>query len=802
MSLFKLNPSISLSDIIPTEIYENSEKFILFLKAYYDWMQTSTIDISNVSGTFNVNEYVIGQSSNALAKILQIKSDTSQLVVLVQNDVFFRRNESIIGQTSAASAKIIKTVDNVLKTSSNLIEYRDLEKSVDKFADYLKYELYQSIPSEISGDAIDTAKTIRDHYQSKSQENSYRYLFKSLYNEEIELIYPGEEILRVSDGKFVKNKIIRTNITSDIFNFLFKTIRGLTSGAIANIVDIKLVNIGSIQVAEITLSLVSGTFIAGETIFDISGDLATTLTLYGMIADFNIINSGSGYTENDTLQITGDGESAVVKINSVNASPINALKVNAYGQGYRLNTYANVDNTGTSGTGLIVKITGIEDTYNVTDGVTNYTVGRVSDIKIVNKGYGYKNIPSITLIDNTISNIGLLHENLFQIVNSGNNYSVGDWLSFSSTTGSGANAIISSVVEYDVTLLLEDDSIILLEDTYSLMNEIATQIGEIDRIKVTNYGSGYISSDLPVITVNTSTGSNANIIVLGVQGTGSNVVVDVANNYGGIGSIRQIEIVDFGVAYTNANVDCTLAGNGDANVVPIISGIGISSGKFINDDGKIDYKKIQDSYFYQDFSYVIRSGIEIATYRDIVKKIIHPAGLEFFGEIAISSNFDVFSKIDKQIPDFCILNVIKNLELRPLILDNTDQKISINIIPSSIKFIPSREYLLWKDEIIFNAADLTINSVSSKTFLDLVFENYQRISSDVTLYTKLSGTVSTYANNTIYGIGTAFESDIVSGDNIVIGDDKFVVSNVVSNTEMTILVDSTMTYSDYSIYKL
>jgi hypothetical protein len=47
--------------------------------------------------------------------------------------------------------------------------------------------------------------------------------------------------------------------------------------------------------------------------------------------------------------------------------------------------------------------------------------------------------------------------------------------------------------------------------------------------------------------------------------------------------------------------------------------------------------KIQDSYYYQDYSYVIRTTQQSFYWRELVKKILHPAGMELFGEVYISS---------------------------------------------------------------------------------------------------------------------------------------------------------------------
>ena len=80
-----------------------------------------------------------------------------------------------------------------------------------------------------------------------------------------------------------------------------------------------------------------------------------------------------------------------------------------------------------------------------------------------------------------------------------------------------------------------------------------------------------------------------------------------------------------------------------ANILDLSNGViqetlgcfGETSGKFLNSDGKVSdgSKKVQDSFFYQDFSYVLRVGASVSKYRDAVKKLLHPAGLAMFGEV-------------------------------------------------------------------------------------------------------------------------------------------------------------------------
>jgi hypothetical protein len=633
-----------------------SEKFLLFMKAYYEWMQTTKIEIISTVGTFVRGETIIS-AGGATAIVKEVVA--GELIVQVDTRTPFNLLETVTGQTSGATATVTVVRDNVIRKTGKILDYRNIETSIDDYIGYLKDELFPSIPITFNGDKRNVALKFKEFFQSKSNEDSYRFLFKLLYNENVEFYYPGEDVLRVSDGNFEKTQIIRTEASAfginalgnqfnrDIFLFLNKTIRGKTSGFLANVVDIKKFFIGSIEVAEMTLKLASGTFLANEDIEDIN-DTNLTTSIYGIIAGITIIDGGSGYEVGDVITTTGDGSEAQARVSSIKESPITALTVNTVGQGYQLNTNATIDNSGTGGSGLIIRVTELANTYTVTSGANTFNVGEISKVSIINRGEGYFKKPTITLQDTTITSLGLLSDKLITISNAGSNYGVGNTLNF--TGGAGANAAgrIASVVEsttYD--LLFEDGQQMLADGSYDdiIKNEDWAVLGAIKRIELTNFGTGYTSANLPTITVNTTTGSSANLIATNIQGKSANVTVDTSNNITGIGSIRAVEITNFGINYSTANAIANTIGDGNANLVPTISGLGVREGFFVGDDGKIDYKIIQDSFFYQDYSYVIKSGLTFQTYSDTLKSIIHPAGLIYFGEIQILNDLDVHAEL-------------------------------------------------------------------------------------------------------------------------------------------------------------
>jgi len=852
-------PSLNVESFIGENSSVDTERFLLFMKAYYEWMQSTTLSLTNKTGTFVVGETIVGAISGAIASIKEVK--TNSIVIAPTSRTVFAYTESVTGQTSGATATINIIKDNVGRASGNILNYKNLETSVDTYVDYLREELYPSIPATYYGNKQLVAQYFKDFYESKSNEQSYRFLFKLLYNEDIDFYYPGTDILRISDGKFEKTQIIRTSPVgtgslTDIFLFLNKTIRGGTSQFLANVVDIKKFFIGTVEVAEMTLKLVSGTFSAGETIVDIDNSNLTS-TILGIVSGVTVIDGGSGYQVDDAITITGTGSEAQAKVSSIKESPISALTVNTIGHGYQLNTEAIVNNSGTGGTGFLFEVSELANTYTVTSGANTYTVGEISKLSIINRGEGYFKKPSITLQDTTIASLGLLSNNLITISNAGTNYGVGNTLIF--TGGAGANAAgqVASVTETTTfDLLFEDGFQMIADGSYYdiIKNEDWLVKGPIKRIELTNFGTGYTSANLPSISITTTTGSSANLIVTNIQGKSANVSVDTSNNITGIGSIRSVEITNFGINYTTANASASTVGDGNANLAVTISGLGIKEGVLLNDDGKIDYKVIQDSYYYQDFSYVIRSGLVFSVYRDTLKSIIHPAGLQTFGEILIKSLLDVspimsttisslveaneyilyilsafdvapsfaqarYSRIISGTADISsplLSNREVQIHIAPSILDNTsifDRTLQIrtenefdlsqDISKQYIVYVPSVNFpaygTFYGDLLIGDYANTPISTFSLFSF-NSFFTSDPNTTSSYTKNVKITGTV-TFSGNTVIGTGTSFANNFSVDDSFIVNDEKFIVRSVANSTHLQVNVNPVGSYTNVLAYK-
>lgn len=72
---------------------------------------------------------------------------------------------------------------------------------------------------------------------------------------------------------------------------------------------------------------------------------------------------------------------------------------------------------------------------------------------------------------------------------------------------------------------------------------------------------------------------------------------------------------------------------------PIIKSYYDNMGYFDTDRGQTSNssQKLADSYFYQDYSYVVKSKSPINIWRKLVEQTVHPAGFKMFGEVSVEA---------------------------------------------------------------------------------------------------------------------------------------------------------------------
>jgi hypothetical protein len=101
---------------------------------------------------------------------------------------------------------------NDLTTKSKDLRYvSDIDYSLDQFEQEFFDTFIPLLPAETAVNKDFLIKNILPLYQSKGTEKSFQFFFRLLFNEDISIEYPRNQILRASDGNWSIENLLRTD---------------------------------------------------------------------------------------------------------------------------------------------------------------------------------------------------------------------------------------------------------------------------------------------------------------------------------------------------------------------------------------------------------------------------------------------------------------------------------------------------------------------------------------------------------------------------------------------------------------
>ena len=688
MANFKNKISNLLTSQVPDFVLEDHPKFVEFLKTYYTFMESAELVVTSVQttdgirletetnqennllldgfrvesektildagdkiilesssyGKFIKGEIITGQTSKATSTILAEDLDNNKLFVVAQDK--FIKGETILGSSSNASAVINNYRPNPVNNIQELLNFRDPDKAISNFLINFRNEFLATLPENLNNNINkrNLIKNIKSLYQSKGTKIGNELFFRLLFNEASETIYPREQILRVSDGKFTVNKILRSlELEGETLNLIGRTITGKTSGATAVVENVNKFLIGSNTVSEFILNedSIQGTFLIGEQINGTASDTEDILIktiITGIPISHTITNSGVLHEESENISIVGGGEGAIVQTKSIGSGSISEIIIDNPGLGYSIGDELIFDNTNTNGAGAagfisivnggIISEDNSGDRISLEEATTQgdlYTgnkfvqelgtgIGDITDIYLYNKGNGYTKLPTISI------------------------------------SSTGNNAVLKAYT---------------------------TTIGNVLDLKILEYGKGYENSPTPptlklyknLLLTNTS-----GIFIEGETVVTNTLITAVVVNYNqdtgllilknNSGTITQNSTISGG----SSGATGTIARSNSATASLNIGSVANTEGVYINEDGFVSENtiRIQDSLYYQDFSYVIKVGRSITQWRDTFKKTMHTSGFYLTGQVNINSRLNVKVRfpiigavsLQSEEPLFSILNTL------------------------------------------------------------------------------------------------------------------------------------------------
>ncbi|HET8686405.1 MAG TPA: hypothetical protein VFM18_07040, partial [Methanosarcina sp.] len=494
--------------------------------------------------------------------------------------------------------------ENQFVISERLIDYLDADNVPQEFLDYF-WEEIRDIPGTVIVDKRLLAKHIRDLYASKGTRKSYNLLFRILFNEDVTIYEPKEDMLRSSDGKWTETDIIRTRVPHgfDVPSLNGRKLYQYNEFDIELcqfiVADITIVNTDHEYLyVEITPSTLKGNVFSDRILYNIDRSIQLEIVQTFAISGYPI--RGSLYKNGDVF-FTGI---IPCYVETVGSGTIDDIFIVDRGTGYSVGDYLAVDDSNAGGTGLSILVTSVD----INGGVTGY--------QIINNGRGFENLPKIVG-----NGTGVFYP-----------YSstIGRVLFVSVKDASSDNDPVNlstRVIVDNSSGLFETEN--LIRQSYSFRNE---------------NGLGFLAEDGSLILTETQDPE----VVIGTyyQSEDANSLI-IRNNFGSGDlysetDLRMITEDGNGISseQTTPALDCyTVRGEqtgktfrilyaNPAKINSKLEPIYKVSSRFTNEDGFVSQlnKRIQDSLFYQDFSYVIKSSQSFENYKNIIYKMIHPAG--------------------------------------------------------------------------------------------------------------------------------------------------------------------------------
>jgi len=426
----------------------------------------------------------------------------------------------------------------------------------------------------------------------------------------------------VSDGKWTTNKVLRTiqgtNIAGDTSLLIGRTITGQTSKATALVEAVSKFQIGANEVTEFTLNeaTIVGSFITGEEIRGTESDTASSfikVTSTGIPGTVTITNDGIYSNENDNVAITGGGTGGLVTVDAVGNGGITDFVIDNAGTGYEIGDELVFNNANTSGGGASAAVSLVNGGLQVEGTTEDHII--LEDQTVIGDPYsGNKVVQESGTGNGAITDI--------RIINSGSNYVKTPIVTISSTAGESASVFAHG-----------------------------DEIGKVLGLKVVESGAEYNQSPSPptlsipgYMIIKDISGSFVTDLALSSVDSSSTAISATSGTFD---STRQILKFTAASGTFQVGREVTLSNGATATIAKVdqptatvnVVALADTAGTFVNEDGHIsdDAMRIQDSLYYQDFSYVIKVGRVINDWRDSFKKTMHTAGFYFTGQVNIES---------------------------------------------------------------------------------------------------------------------------------------------------------------------
>lgn len=132
-----------------------------------------------------------------------VREDYPKFISFLKAYYEFLENERLVDGISQSN--------NLTEILKRLRYIGDVDASLDLFEEQFYNTFLPLLPKDTVVDKAFLVKNVLPLYQSKGTPESFQYLFRLLFGQEIEIEQPRDRVLRASDGKWVVENVLRTS---------------------------------------------------------------------------------------------------------------------------------------------------------------------------------------------------------------------------------------------------------------------------------------------------------------------------------------------------------------------------------------------------------------------------------------------------------------------------------------------------------------------------------------------------------------------------------------------------------------
>lgn len=269
----------------------------------------------------------------------------------------------------------LETNNNIDDRLKNIINYKDIDETIDEFEEYFFNQFLQYFPKETFANKRELVKLSSKFYANKSTASSFKFLFRALFNSDCEVYNTRESILTASSGNWVRSQYIRLSTIDPRFqNITGYKVFGTLSKTTGLIQKTQIVS----GRTEVYISDVQREFVSGESVFVVDDNLqpiiidGETLSskIIGSVAGATINRNftGSNYSVGDPVLFLGNVNSllensseAFAHVSKVTTGSIKKVQLTSSDSGYSVYPNTIITISG-SGTGAEARVTAVDNT--------------------------------------------------------------------------------------------------------------------------------------------------------------------------------------------------------------------------------------------------------------------------------------------------------------------------------------------------------------------------------------------------------------------------------------------------------